>query len=202
MVSAAVAVAGALAASAASKKQANAAKKAGEATSAAANRATGVSQAQFNEAKSTIERNFQLSQAAQQLGAAGALDVQAVLAPTQIGQFQQGNIGAQQSLLAGLGAQNQALLGQPVDLSQLTARGVQVDPNVFQARLPDFNVGQGLLTPTEAANIVDVDRSTIGRDVGRLGLIDQSGRGVDPRAGLFEGILREQQINLNPQGTR
>ncbi len=158
MVSAAVAVVGVAASVSSSRKQAKAAKKAGEDMSGAANNASSISQAQFTEAKRVVERNFQQAQIAQQLGAAGALDVQAAVAPAQIGQFQQGNIGAQQSLISGMQQSNAALLGQPVDLSALTARAVEFDPASFQATLPDFGAGSGLLTEQDVADIVQSER--------------------------------------------
>ena len=136
MASAAIAALGVVSSVASSKKQSDAINSAAQTQANAVDNATGINREQFNIAKQAIERNNEFARQAQKLGTASALDVNAQLAPAQIGAFQQGNIGAQQSLLSGLAQQQNALFGQPVDLSTLQAGSVNFDPTQFQAALP------------------------------------------------------------------
>jgi len=71
-------------------------------------------------------------------GATKALDILGQSAPQQLSTFQQGNIGAQEQLLAGLPQIQNALLGLPVDLSGLQPKQVQFDPSFTQQTLPGF----------------------------------------------------------------
>jgi hypothetical protein len=71
-------------------------------------------------------------------GFKAALNVFGDAVPQQISAFQQGNVGAQQALLAGLPQMQNALLGLPVDMSSLQAQQVQYDPSIFQQQLPKY----------------------------------------------------------------
>ncbi len=114
-------------------------KKAGQAEAAAAEQGqefvrAGVEQARgdvtrlFPEARQDIQQSFQ-----------GALDVFGQALPAQTQAFQQGNIGAQQQILAGLPQFQNAILGGQVDFSQLQPFEQQLpDLGFFQQQLPQF----------------------------------------------------------------
>jgi hypothetical protein len=72
-------------------------------------------------------------------GFQGALDVFGQSLPAQTQAFQQGNVNAQQQLLAGLPQIQAALLGGNVDLSGLQPSSVDTSNlGFFQQQLPDF----------------------------------------------------------------
>lgn len=61
-------------------------------------------------------------------GAQGALDLIGQGIPQETGVFQQGNVAAQQALLAGLPQVQNAIMGQPVDLGGLQAQQLNFNP--------------------------------------------------------------------------
>lgn len=98
---------------------------------------------------------FKLFPAAQQnanQGFQGALDVFGQSLPAQTQAFQQGNVGAQQQLLAGLGQQQNALFGNQVDMSQLQPVQLQTPSlDFFQQQLPQYIDPYAPKTPDEIA---------------------------------------------------
>lgn len=90
-----------------------------------ARRTRGQSRSLFNRGQRARRRGFQRS-----------LDVLGESVPQQVGAFQEGNVGAQDTLLAGLPQIQSAILGAPIDLSGLRSRQVQFDPSFTQQRLP------------------------------------------------------------------
>jgi hypothetical protein len=89
---------------------------------------------------------FNSAQQNQQQGFQGALDIFGQTIPAQLNAFGGGNLNAQNTLLAGLDPQIQAILGGNVDLSGLQAQQVQQpDPSMFQQQLPEFeSINQAL----------------------------------------------------------
>jgi hypothetical protein len=68
----------------------------------------------------------------------------------QMGAFQQGNIGAQETYLSGLPQQINAILGQPIDLGGLQAKGLPTDLSFLtEAKMPEFDMS-ALLTDPQA----------------------------------------------------
>ena len=54
--------------------------------------------------------------------------------------FQQGNIGAQETITTGLPQQINAILGQEIDLSGLQAKGLPTDMSFLtEAQMPEFD---------------------------------------------------------------
>lgn len=83
----------------------------------------------FPAAQQNIQQGFQ-----------GALDVFGQSLPAQTDVFQQGNVAAQQQILAGLPQFQNAILGNQVDFSQLQPTQIQApDLSFFQQQLPQFN---------------------------------------------------------------
>ena len=102
------------------------------------------------------------------LGFQAALDVLGQTIPQRFDTLQQGNVGAQQALLAGLPQIQAAILGQPVDLSGLQPQAINVDTSFAQQQLPEFGtIGQALAGPT-APQQTGIDQVQSNADLFRL----------------------------------
>lgn len=124
------AVIGAISSNKASKKAAQSSEKGAATAAAETRRAT-------EEARSDLFKLFPAAQQNVQQGFQGALDVFGQSLPAQTNVFQQGNIGAQEQLLAGLPQFQNAILGNQVDFSQLQPTQIQTpDLGFFQQQLP------------------------------------------------------------------
>jgi hypothetical protein len=135
---AAAAVVGAVASSDASKR-------ASRATTNAANTASDQTTRSAQQARGDLFDIFPQAQRTGQQGFQSALDVFGQSLPAQTDVFQQGNIGAQQAILAGLPQIQNALLGGNVDFSQLQPTQVQTpDLGFFQQTLPQIQQQQQL----------------------------------------------------------
>ena len=93
------------------------------------------------------------------LGFQSALDVFAQTIPQQLGTFQQGNVGAQQQLLAGLPQVQAALLGQQVDLSALQPKTIGFDAGFAQQQLPQFQSSVDALAAGEEARRLEQEQT-------------------------------------------
>jgi len=76
-----------------------------------------------------------------------AANINTMLTPLQIGATQKANTAAQQAHLSGLGLQNRALLGQPIDYSALSVGNNPVNLPTILAATPD----QHYTMPTASA---------------------------------------------------
>lgn len=94
-----------------------------------------------NQARQDINRLYPAAQENLLAGFQGALDVFGQSLPAQTQAFQQGNVNAQQSLLAGLPMMQNAILGGQIDYSQLQPRQVNVNTDFFSQQLPQFTSG-------------------------------------------------------------
>lgn len=119
-------------------------------------------------------------------GIQGAFDVLGQTIPQQVGAFQAGNVGAQQTLLAGLPQQQNALLGLPTDLSGLQAQQIPVDLGFAQQQVPQFQQAipaleaalaaeQQAAPPTVPVNFGQGSRGQIGQRLTDLAIQSQSG---------------------------
>ena len=77
-------------------------------------------------------------EATQNMGFQSALDVYGQTIPQQFDTFQQGNMGAQQALLAGMPQFHNAILGMPVDYSQFQPQQIDYNTDFAQQQLPQF----------------------------------------------------------------
>lgn len=111
--------------------------------------------------------NMALARQQANLGFQGGLDVFGQSAPAQMDVFQQGNLGAQQALLAGLPQMQNAILGGNVDLSGLQPFQVQQpDLSFLQQTLPQpvpeqasvFAQSEGAVNP----NVSNVSGNILG----------------------------------------
>lgn len=110
----------------AGKREDRAAKRSIEATQAASRQARSDVLGFGKRGAKTANRGFQ-----------GALDVFGQAIPAQLDVFQQGNLGAQQALLAGLPQMRNAILGGNVDFGALQPFQVQnVPTGLFQQQTP------------------------------------------------------------------
>jgi hypothetical protein len=124
------AVVGAVASNKASKKQAEATGKASDASIAATERAV-------KQARGDLERLFPQAQQSLLQGYQGAADIFGQSLPAQTQAFQQGNLAAQQHILAGMPQMQNAILGGPVDYSAFQATAINPgDLSFFQQQLP------------------------------------------------------------------
>jgi hypothetical protein len=115
------AVLGAVSSRNATKKSISASERAGE-------RSNQQLQASTQQARGDLFKLFPASQQNMQQGYQGALDVFSQALPQQAQTFQDGNVAAQNQLLAGLPQFQNAILGNPVDNSQFQATRLQ-QPN-------------------------------------------------------------------------
>ena len=72
------------------------------------------------------------------LGGQAALDVMGQTIPQQMDVYQQGNVGAQSALLAGLPQIQNAILGLPVNMGALQPQQLNYDASWAQQTLPEF----------------------------------------------------------------
>ena len=73
------------------------------------------------------------------MGFQGAMDLFGQTIPQQAQTLQQGNIGAQEQLLQGLGLSQNALLGGQVDLNRLQPTQISTDLGFAQQQLPNYS---------------------------------------------------------------
>jgi len=128
-------VASAVIGSIASKKAGD---KAIKASGKAGDKAAQITRDAANEARAESKTLFAGAQQNAGLGFQGALDVFGQSLPQQVNAFQQGNVGAQQQILAGLPQIQNAILGGNVDLSALQPTNIQTDLGFFNQQLPEF----------------------------------------------------------------
>ena len=108
------------------------------------------------DAKESLFQLFPAAQTSRELGFQRALDIQGAVIPQQLGAIQQGNVGAQEALLAGLPQIRNAILGRPVHMSQLQPQTIDIDTSFAQQQLPQFSsplLGQAAIDAQE-----DIDR--------------------------------------------
>ena len=89
-------------------------------------------QKQLAQSRSDLFQLFPQAQQSRQQGQQAGLNVFSQAFPAAMGAFQDGNVMAQQQLLAGLPQMNNALLGKEVDLSGLQAQRVPVNAQALQ----------------------------------------------------------------------
>ena len=90
------------------------------------------------QARGDLFNLFPSAEANSQKGYQSALDVFGQFMPQQADTFQQGNMGAQNQILAGMPQQHNALMGGAVDYSQFQPTQIDYDPSIFQQQLPDY----------------------------------------------------------------
>ena len=126
----------------------NAAKNAAQQQSNDLRAAQNLTREATNQARGDISRIFPVAQQNLLMGGQGAMDVFNQVTPQQMQVMQQGNMAAQQALLAGLPQMNNAILGLPVDYSGIQARQLQAPQ--FNFSMPAFNLGYNSPSQTQA----------------------------------------------------
>jgi len=99
-------------------------------------------EAAAKEAKEAVIPLFEQAREDALRGFGASLDVIGQAVPEQLRIFQEGNLAAQQTRLAGLQPFQQAVLGLTPDVSGLQPKGIDVDTSFLQQRVP-------VKTPTE-----------------------------------------------------
>jgi hypothetical protein len=104
------------------------------------------------EARGDVLNLFPASDTNRNLGFQAALDVLGETIPQQFSAFQQGNVGAQGALLAGLPQFQNAILGLPTDFSGFQPQTIDFNTGFAQQQLPEFISSTTALAPEEVAN--------------------------------------------------
>ena len=147
------AVVGAVASRNASKGAARASGKASDAQIAETRRAT-------EQARGDLFNLFPAAEANAQKGYQGALDVFGQFMPQQAQTFQQGNVAAQNQILAGMPQAHNALMGGAVDYSQFQPTQLNYDPSMFQQQLPEYQTSQQAMDPTYGMTDLEIQNRT------------------------------------------
>lgn len=176
-------------------------------SSSEARAAERASDAQVQAQREAIEAQRQATQEARELaiplfgaqqqnrlaGFQGALDLFGQTIPGQMQAFQQGNIGAQQTLSGSLDPQIQAILGGNIDVSGIRPRNVAMpSADMFNVQLPEFTTIEQALAgvnpallggqqqpPQQGANIVGNPGGFFQNMIGRNQGIGTGGFGLD-----------------------
>ena len=163
-----------------------------QATPRASDPATAQTQTSTSQARADLNRIFPNAQQTGQQGFQGALDVLGQSLPAQTNVFQQGNVGAQQQILQGLPQIQNALFGNPVDLSQLQPFQMQQpDLSFFQQQLPQSinplgpptnqQMGAGFVLPPN--DIFTGPLQQIGNGQTNIGANNRFSSGFNPQGG-------------------
>jgi len=148
-----------------------------------------------SQGRQDVTDNMALARQQANLGFQGGLDVFGQSAPAQMDVFQQGNLGAQQQLLAGLPQIQNAILGGNVDLSGLQP---------FQVQQPGLSFLQQTLpvmpqsTPADAQAQLQIGAASTGpfRGMGpNIGNVSGNilGGGTAGLGGNMQTIFRNQE---------
>lgn len=113
-------------------------KKASEASAAGQRKALQSTEAATAQARSDVNALFPSARASATQGYQNALDMLAGTMPLQTSVFQQGNVGAQQAILAGLPQMQNAILGNQVDYSAFQPQSINFDTSQFLAGIPNL----------------------------------------------------------------
>lgn len=109
------------------------------------------------QARLDVNRLFPEARQSADLGFQGALDVFGQSVPSQANVFQQGNVGAQQQILAGLPQMQNAILGGNVDLSGLQPVNLQADLGFVNQQLPSIPEAELLVSPLGGFKVDESD---------------------------------------------
>lgn len=101
-----------------------------------------------DEARKQVMALYPAAEESLNKGAQSALDVFGQFLPQQASVFQQGNMGGQQQLAAGLPQIQNALMGGTVDYSQFQPQEIQYDQGIFNQQLPDVQTSNDALNPS------------------------------------------------------
>ena len=112
------------------------------------------------QARSDIMNLFPSAEANAQKGYQSALDVFGQFMPQQADVFQQGNVAAQNQILAGMPQAQNALMGGAVDYSQFQPTQLNYDPSMFQQQLPEYQTSQQALDPTSGMTAQQIQNRT------------------------------------------
>jgi len=164
----------------------NAAKKASKSQAASSQLASDTTRAAAAQGREDVTKNIAIAQDTANRGFQGALDVFGQSSPAQLDVFQQGNLGAQQALLAGLPQIQNAILGGNVDLSGLQP---------FQVQQPDLGFLQQTLPQLTPQNTVGFAQTGNPADM-------NSGLGsFDPNNPVFNNVMGPFQTTPSLQPT-
>jgi hypothetical protein len=125
----------------------NASKRAANTAANTQDRQMAATAAGIKKARGDLFNLFPTAEANSQKGYQSALDVFGKFMPQQASTFQQGNMAAQNQILAGMPQQHNALMGGQVDYSQFQPSQVNYDPSIFQQQLPQYKSIDDAMNP-------------------------------------------------------
>lgn len=142
-------------------------------------------EAAAKEAKEAVIPLFEQAREDALRGFGASLDVIGQAVPEQLRVFQEGNLAAQQTRLAGLQPFQQAVLGLTPDVSGLQPKGIDVDTSFLQQRVP-------VKTPTEQG-FADLVQAINLDPIGAEQIFDKIK--ADRQQSIEQGIPIEQILN-------
>ena len=123
----------------------NASKNAAQSATNTSNAQIAATKEATAEARRDLFRLYPAAEANSQKGYQSALDVFGQFMPQQANTFQQGNVAAQNQILAGMPQAHNALMGGQVDYSQFQPTQIDYNPSIFQQQLPAYqSIGDAL----------------------------------------------------------
>lgn len=112
---------------------------------------------------------FNASQDNLVMGSQGALDIFQQTIPLQAETFTEGNVRAQEQLLAGLPQIQNALMGLPVDLTGLQAQRIPVNTSFANAKMPKWNLPDATYPNGKKAKPTPEQQAAIARSLAGKG---------------------------------
>jgi hypothetical protein len=112
-------------------------------------------------ARRDVTKAFEGARESRRRGFENALSLLSGSAERQIAPFQKGNIQAQAQIARGLPQIQNAILGQPTDLSGFTPRSVgapssfNIDPSQFRAEPTEPVIPEGYMSPEQVQQLVE-----------------------------------------------
>ena len=128
---------------------------------------------------------FPSAEANSQKGYQSALDVFGQFMPQQADTFQQGNMAAQNQILAGMPQAHNALMGGAVDYSQFQPAQIDYDPSMFQQQLPEYQTIDQAMDPTYGMTPEQIQAMTAQQP--QQGLGQQGWQDIPPPTDLLSG---------------
>ena len=116
---------------------------------------------QGEQARDDLLKLFDASDQNRNMGYQDALDLFGRAMPQQLSAFQQGNTGAQQTLINSMPQYENAIMGRPVDYDKFRSQRIAIDPSYMQQELPPFITTNniGLRQPDQGTGLTPEERN-------------------------------------------
>ena len=116
---------------------------------------------QGEQSRDDLLKLFDASDQNRNMGYQDVLDLFGRAMPQQLSAFQQGNTGAQQTLINSMPQYENAIMGRPVDYDKFRSQRIAIDPSYMQQELPPFITTNniGLRQPERATGLTPEERN-------------------------------------------